>query len=293
MLGINAITITPEILSRVSDVDEFKGLWKGLERHTAALNLLGDVADYGTQFGRVLDPLRQHDITPDLIKAVHTGDKTFKTQPNTLAIESSDATIGTLETAAPEDVLPLLTKLCDWVNESLTAKTLHPLIVVAVFTSVFLQLAPFESGNIKTARFLIVLIMLKAGYTYAPYVSLTPMMEQGAQSFYDALAHNQKSLESGRADWGLWLSFFLGVLAAQKSILQSRLEAKKTDVQTLPALSIKIMNLFKTHERLQMNQIIKLTKGRRATIKLRLLELVEGGYLRRHGQGRGTWYALI
>ena len=293
MIGINAITITQTTLIQIADIDEFKGLWKGLERHTTALNLLGDVADYGAKFGSVLDPLREHPLTIDIIRLLHasqSGEKTpapFKTHNNQLDINGQ-----TLETASPDDVAPLLEKLCEWVNEELAGDTLHPLLVIAVFASVFLQISPFEEHNQRTTRFLVTLLLLKAGYTYAPYASLGVLMEARAAELHGALAHNQTSLESGRADWSQWLSFFLSVLQAQTQELQKRLYAKETDLTNLPWLSAKIMALFKDHQRLQMHDIIKLTNGRRATIKLRLSELIDSGYLRRHGQGRGTWYSL-
>jgi DeoR/GlpR family transcriptional regulator of sugar metabolism len=56
--------------------------------------------------------------------------------------------------------------------------------------------------------------------------------------------------------------------------------------------SARILALFQQHQRLQMKEIITLTNGRRATIKLRLNELSEAGYLKRYGAGRSTWYAL-
>jgi len=187
----------------------------------------------------------------------------------------------------------LLAKLCGWVNDSLDGEALHPLLVAAVFMSVFLQIAPFEEGNLRVVRFLLILILLKAGYTYAPYVSLTPIMDERGDEFYEALNANQDSLEAGKPDWSAWLGFFLGVLEVQKDTLYARLYGKETELNNLPALSARIMALFKAHQRLQMKEIITLTRGRRATIKLRLTELLEAGYLRRHGQGRGTWYSLV
>ena len=145
----------------------------------------------------------------------------------------------------------------------------------------------------RIARFLLVLILLKANYMYAPYASLSPIIQDNALTFFDALRNNQESLETGKADWNEWLNAFLGILQTQKNILHTRLYDKKTEMSNLPALSSRIMALFKQHKRLQMNEIIKLTNGRRATIKLRISELLEQGYLKRHGQGRATWYSLV
>ncbi len=118
-------------------------------------------------------------------------------------------------------------------------------------------------------------------------------MEERVGDLHAALKANQESLEAGKPDWDSWLGFFLGMLQAQKDILHERLYAKETELRGLSELSVRIMALFKENKRLQMKEIIKLTNGRRATIKLRLQELVEGGYLVRHGAGRGTWYALV
>ncbi|MCB9982989.1 MAG: Fic family protein [Rhodospirillales bacterium] len=298
MLGINKIKISPALLLQVTDIDEFKGLWRGLDRHTTGLQLLGDVADYGANFKQVLGPLEEHPITIDMIRVVNAsqlgqkGVSDLKTAPNQLPISHGDKVFGTLDTAEPEQVEPILNKLCEWINESLGRDDLHPLLVAAVFAAVFLQLAPFDTGNLRTVRFMILLIMLKSGYTYAPYASLTPIMEGRAEELCVALKNNQESLEAGTPDWDAWLAYFFGMLQDQKETLHERLYAKEVELCGLSDLSVKIMALFKEHKRLQMKEIIKLTNGRRATIKLRLQELADGRYLVRHGAGRGTWYAL-
>ena len=299
MLGINAIKITPAVLRQVSDIDEFKGLWQGLDRHTTGLQLLGDVADYGANFKQVLGPLEEQPISINIIQLINAtqigaeGACPLKAVPNQLPISRGEKVFGTLDTGEPAQVEPLLKKLCEWTNEGLQDESLHPLLVMAVFTSVFLQLSPFETGNLRTVRFLIMLMMMKAGYTYAPYASLAAIMDERAEVVYESLKHNQDSLEAGTPDWSAWLRCFLMLLQDQKQTLYERLYAKETELRGLSALSSKIMTLFKEHKRLQMKEIIKLTNGRRATIKLRLQELVEGGYLIRHGAGRGTWYALV
>ena len=299
MLGINRISVSPAILNQISDIDEFKGLWQGLDRHTTGLQLLGDVADYGSKFESVLGPLKDQPITLEILQVINAnqigekGASDFKSAPNQLPISAGDKVFGTLDTAEPDQVQPVLKKMCAWVNEALEEKTLHPLLIAAVFMAVFLQLSPFQTGNLRTVRFMIMLIMLKSEYKYAPYASLAPIMEEHAALLFQGLKDNQDSLEAGAPKWEEWLHCFLALLQDQKNTLYERLYAKETELGNLPKLSAKIMALFKDHQRLQMKEIIKMTNGRRATIKLRLQELVQGGYLVRHGAGRGTWYALV
>jgi len=299
MLGIRNITISNQLLNQIAEIEAFKGLWIGLDKHTSSLHLLNDIANHGEEFGQLLNALQEKPISTDIIRILHAaemkqkGKSDYKTQSSTLTINHNGEPAGSLETAQPVDIDPLLTKLCEWTNTELDAKTLHPLITIAIFAGVFLQLSPFETGNMKTVRFLIMLLMLKSGYTYAPYVSLTSIMNAQGNQIFTALKHNQASLESGQTDWSQWLEAFMNIIIAQTNTLHNRLESKETDLVNLPNLSIKIMALFKEHERLQMKEIIKLTRGRRATIKLRLSELLEAGYLRRHGQARATWYGLV
>jgi Fic family protein len=82
------------------------------------------------------------------------------------------------------------------------------------------------------------------------------------------------------------------VLRKQKETLEQRINEKEKALTHLPTLSGRIMKLFEDNQRMQIHQIIKLTRGRRSTVKLRLGELVEGGYLKRYGQARSTWYSL-
>lgn len=299
MLGVKSINITHTLLQQISDIDEFKGLWTGVDKHTTGLKFLADVTEHGAQLERVLQPLQQKGLNPDIICILNAmllgeqGLSVFKNQTVPLPLSHGDKVYGVLDTAEPDQVKPLLEKLCDWVNESLQKKDVHPLLVAAVFNAIFLQIGPFATGNLRTARFLTVFILLKAGYIYAPFVSLGPLFEKKMERMYVALKHNQDSLEEGRPDWSEWLPFYLEVLQDQKSVLLERLESQKTELSELSDLAGKIMALFKDHKRLQMKEIIQLTRGRRATIKIRLQELLEGGYIRRHGAGRATWYSLV
>lgn len=301
MLGIDKIKITPEILARACEIDEFKGYWRGLEQHTTSLQLLGEVAEFGPRFRAVFDPLKEQELTPEMLCILHASQvkgpspSPYKLEDNQLEIRSDGDLVGVLDTASPDQVAPLLDKLVDWLNDALEDGKLHPLITIAVFASIFMQISPFKDGQLRTVRFLILLLMLRCGYTYAPYVPLDRIMNERAEMIYSALDHNQNSLESGMPEWSVWLRCFFMILQDQTRILKARVEKKDGEIANMPDLSMKIISAFESSgfDRLQMNEIVRLTRGRRSTIKLRLNELVEGGYLRRHGKARSTWYSRI
>ncbi len=301
MLGINTIQITPELMTRACEVDEFKGLWNGLDQHTVGLNILSDVAEHSARFNRVLDPLKKEKVTVLLLQMIHqkfVSDKkdnpsTFKTEPNQLNILGADGVpAGFLETAPPEDVEALMNKLVSWFEQAYERRDMHPLITIAVFMAVFLQISPFAEGNMRVMQFLVLLMLLRAGYKYAPFQPIEKAMQEKADAVYLALKHNQDSLEAGRPDWSEWLRCFFMLMQDQKEVLEKRLNQKEGEMQRLPTLSARILRLFEHHERLTMKQIIFETYGRRSTVKVRLREMEEQGLIKRNGAGRGTWYSL-
>lgn len=299
MIGIDTIKLAPRVVARLRHVDEFKGLWSGLDEYTTGLQMLGDVAEYGVKVQKILTPLKEKEITEDIIKVLHAtqighkGASSYKASDNRLPVMKDDDVVGFLETAHVDDVGPLMNKLVGWLNGALDNEDIHPLISIAVFTAIFLQIAPFDTGNIRTVRFLNLLLMMKAGYDYAPYAPLDKLMVDKAEEMYEALKNNQESLESGKPDWDEWLTFFFNLLVEQTIILRTRLEMKEKEIANIPTLSARILKLFEEHDRLQMKEIVQLTRGRRSTLKLRLNELVDQGYLRRHGRARSTWYSQV
>lgn len=58
------------------------------------------------------------------------------------------------ETATPFDTPRLMQELVEWVRHTRENKTLHPLLIVAIFVVVFLEIHPFEDGNGRLSRIL-------------------------------------------------------------------------------------------------------------------------------------------
>ena len=299
MLSANKIHITPSVLKSIAEIDEFKGAWNALEKHTTALQLLGDVASFGQNFRKMMDPLREKQVDQDMLAKLHMvvskaeAPESLKGKHMPIVVQHGENIIGTLETAAPEEVPSYMKNLLGWLQKAEQDSEFHPLLVIALFSVLLLQIGPFEQGNQKLMRLMVTLLMLRAGYNYAPYISFEQILAERSVAYFNALKATQDNIEEGRMDFAPWITFFLEALAAQKDQLEDNIARAGKDISGLPALSLKIMKLFEDKERLQMKEIERLTRGRRSTLKLRLAELVEQGYLKRHGQARSTWYAKV
>ena len=216
----------------------------------------------------------------------------YKTNPNHVsAFDAEGKEIGIVfTTATPFDTPRLMAELVDWTRTALDHQSLHPLLIIAIFTVVFLEIHPFQDGNGRLSRILTTLLLLRSGYAYVPYSSLESVIEQSKEGYYLALRNTQGTIRSAAPDWQPWAMYFLRALQKQKTRLEAKIEREHILVAALPPLSLDILELAKQHGRLTIGQIIQITGANRNTIKKHLHGLVTAKHLTQHGRGKGTWY---
>jgi len=348
VMKVETLNITTEILSLISEIDEFKGAWRALGtlaperlnalRHVATIESIGsstriegsklsdkdvekllsnlqiksfdtrdeqEVAGYAEVMELIFQswsdiPFSENHIKQlhrDLLKysekdSRHRGD--YKTSSNSVAaFDESGNQIGIVfETASPFDTPRLMQEVITWTNNELETKKLHPLLVVAIFTVVFLEIHPFQDGNGRLSRVLTTLLLLKAGYAYVPYSSLESIIEKSKEGYYLALRQTQGTIRTDAPNWQPWIIFFLRALLAQMRNLSKKVEREKIILSALPELSIDILDYARDHGRVTMSDMVTLTNISRNTLKEHFRLLVEKGHLVMHGSGRGSWYAL-
>ena len=216
----------------------------------------------------------------------------YKTISNSVGAfnEKGEQVAVVFETATPFDTPRLMQELIDWVRYAKDNKTHHPLLIVAIFTVVFLEIHAFEDGNGRLSRILTTLLMMQLGYSYVPYSSLEAIIEQNKTGYYLALRKTQTTIRTEEPDWQPWLVFFLSSLCSQVKRLSEKVEREKMFSQHLPKLSSDLLALARERGTLTTQQAKQLTGANRATIRLHLSKLVKDGHLTQHGAGRGTWY---
>jgi Fic family protein len=218
----------------------------------------------------------------------------YKTAPNSVvAIDENGRQVGIVfETATPFDTPRLMTELVTWFNEARAAARLHPLLLIAVWVVVFLEIHPFQDGNGRLSRVLTTLLLLQAGYAYVPYSSLESVIEQSKEAYYLALRQTQGTIRTEAPNWQPWLEFFLRALAEQVRRLNRKIERERLVLAPLPALSLQIVEFAREHGRITMADAIRLTGASRNTLKQHFRGLVADGQLAAQGSGRGAWYGL-
>ena len=348
-INTNTLTITPEILAIISEVDEFKGAWKALGmlaperlsilRRVATIESIGsstriegaklsdseveqllsnieikklesrdaqEVAGYAGVMETIYVHWGKIDLTENHIKQLHrdllkySGKDVrhrgeYKTNPNYIsAFDAGGKEVGIVfETATPFDTPRLMSELIEWTNKELNKNQLHPLLIIAIFTVVFLEIHPFQDGNGRLSRILTTLLLLRANYAYVSYSSLESIIEQSKEGYYTALRKTQGTVRSKTPDWQPWIGYYLHAIQQQKRKLETKIELENIMASALPELSLKILDLAKQHGRITIGGIVTLTRANRNTVKKHLRDLVASNHLIRHGVGKGTWYGRV
>jgi len=348
MIRTDTIQISPEILSLISRIDEFKGAWRALGtlapdrlsalRRVASIESIGsstriegsklsdrevesllsnlqiknftsrdeqEVAGYAEVMELVFSSWQDIAFTENHLKQLHQNllvysEKdawhrgNYKTKSNSVAaFDENGKQVGIVfQTATPFDTPRLMAELITWVQDERASGHLHPLLIIAVWVVVFLEIHPFQDGNGRLSRVITTLLLLQAGYAYVPYSSLESVIEQSKEAYYLALRQTQGTIRADTPGWQPWLLFFLRSLNEQVRRLEKKVEREKLVLATLPELSLRIVEFTREHGRITMGDAIRLTGASRNTLKQHFRALTELGHLNQHGSGRGVWYDL-
>jgi len=348
MINTTSITITPDLLVLIAEVDEFKGAWRALGtlaperlsalRRVATIESIGsstriegsrlsdrevesllanleikafttrdeqEVAGYAAVMETIFAAWQDLVITENHVRQLHRdllvySEKdawhrgSYKTTPNSVAaFDEAGKQIGIVfETASPFDTPRRMEELIAWLNEARKERVLHPLLIVAVFVVVFLEIHPLQDGNGRLSRALTTLLLLQAGYAYVPYSSLESIIEQSKEGYYLALRQTQGTIRTDQPDWQPWLQFFLRAMQQQMRRLASKVGREKLLLAAMPDLALRIVDQARDHGRVTISDAVTLTSASRNTLKEHLRMLVERRHLVQHGVGRGTWYSL-
>lgn len=263
-----------------------------------------EVAGYAEAMETIFHSHAEIPLTENYVRQLHAillrhshKDERHRGQYKTLnnhveAFDAAGKSLGVIfKTATPFDTPREMQALVEWTRATLEDRSLHPLLTIGIFNVVLLAIHPFQDGNGRLSRVLDTLLLLRAGYSYMPFTSLESIIERNKDSYYLALRRTQGTLEQTNPDWLPWLLFFLRSLKAQKDHLAAKM-ADNRGWESLPADSVKILEYLTAQGRITMKQAEALTQTPRATLKLRMTQLLEDGFILRQGQGRGTWYTL-
>jgi Fic family protein len=258
--------------------------------YAAAMNLIYDSAE-------ILPLTENHLLQLHAILLQHsTKDErhrgAYKTLPNHVAaFDPTGREIGIVfQTTSPFDTPQEMAALTAWLMKRELQRDLHPLLVTAIYTVVFLKIHPFQDGNGRLSRILPTLLLLRAGYAYVPFASLEAVIEQNKEGYYRNLRATQRTLGEPSPDWRPWLEFFLLTLKRQTIALGSKIDAQAAALNHLSTAERILLDRVATTGRISVAEAVALTGESRNTLRKRLAGLMAKGFLVLEGAGRGAAY---
>lgn len=200
--------------------------------------------------------------------------------------------VGVIFDPTPPHLVPKeMSELMSWTQAELATDNFPSLLVISNFVFEFLAIHPFQDGNGRMSRILTNLLLLQAGYEFAPFVSHEKIIEDNKADYYVALNTTQQSWKTETEDLTPWLTFFLDVLTVQSQNALKLMQEEPVDL-FLSDMQKQIWDYITTQDTVSRREIIDATDLNVRTISHTLRKLVEMNKIESIGQGKATRYRL-
>ena len=208
-------------------------------------------------------------------------------------IDKAGQAIGILFDTTPAYLAPgQMRDLIEWTQKMLNEKKYHPLLIIGSFLVEFLKIHPFSDGNGRLSRVLTNLLLLQAGYLYAPYISHEKLVEDNKPDYYIALRRSQKTIGTIKENIADWLDFFLDIVLKQ-SQMAVELLSKENIEKILSEKQLIVWQYIEKVKETSTGNIAKNVKIARPTIKQALDVLLKLKRIERIGLGRSARYRKL
>jgi Fic family protein len=218
----------------------------------------------------------------------------YKTQDNNVKMfDEKGNTVGVLFKTTSAYLTPKeVQELIDCTKEAFEKELSHPLLIIANFIVEFLNIHPFIDGNGRTSRVLTNFLLLKAGYSYIPYISHEKLIELQKPEYYIALRRSQKTIKKKNENINEWLSFFFDILLEQSKQAIDLLSNESIE-KLLSEKQLIIWKFLNTVDEVSASEIAKETGIVRITVNQVLEKLLKLKKIEMLGQGRSVRYRVI
>ena len=182
---------------------------------------------------------------------------------------------------------------CDSLAEAFSADACSPLILNAVFAVDFLCIRPFEEGNGRISRLFARLMLEKAGFNVARYVSVDRIIESAGMDYYNALNSCVEGWDRARNDYAPYVLYWLGVVHEAYRRLFSLLE--EGDTARSLGKSERVRQFVRNAGApVAKRQVLEaLPDVSEATVENALGAMVKAGEAEKLGAGRSTAYQWL
>lgn len=180
-------------------------------------------------------------------------------------------------------------ELCKAFDEAMAVEQIDPLILIPMFILDFLCIHPFNDGNGRMSRLLILLLLYRAGYVVGKYISIEKLIENTKDSYYECLQQSSKGWHENANDYEPFVQYMLGIVTAAYREFSSRVKLITAEGMSKPDRVREIIkNTLGTITKKEILE--RCTDISQVTVQRALADLTESGEIIKIGGGRYTKY---
>lgn len=179
--------------------------------------------------------------------------------------------------------------LCSAFNEIIESENVDPLLLIPMFILDFLCIHPFDDGNGRMSRLLMLLLLYRSGYIVGKYISLEKIIENSKESYYEILKESSYGWHENENNYEPFVRYTLGIIVSAYREFESRvILVSKVNVSK----SERISEIIKGHiGKITKSEIMKFCPDiSQTTVQRTLNNLLENGQITKIGGGRYTSY---
>ena len=179
--------------------------------------------------------------------------------------------------------------LCSAFNEIIESENVDSLLLIPMFILDFLCIHPFDDGNGRMSRLLMLLLLYRSGYIVGKYISLEKIIENSKESYYEVLKESSYGWHENENNYEPFGRYTLGIIVSAYREFESRvILVSKVNVSK----SERISEIIKGHiGKITKSEIMKLCPDiSQTTVQRTLNNLLENGQITKIGGGRYTSY---
>ena len=180
-------------------------------------------------------------------------------------------------------------RLCHAWAQVMRKSDVDQLIALPAFILDFLCIHPFNDGNGRMSRLLMLLLLYRAGYVVVRYISLEALTEQTKEGYYEALQRSSIGWHEGTNDYRPFTAYCLGIILSAYGAFAERAAyiANRKMTAAERVLDIVCNKVGQLSKRDIVAMCPDLHEG---TVERALTELVQQQRILKVGAGRSTGY---
>ncbi|QGZ97414.1 Fic family protein [Mycoplasma sp. NEAQ87857] len=213
----------------------------------------------------------------------------FKDTPNVIVQVNSDGSMKERFRSLEPNQTPLaMENLCKEFNYALSKHDVNPLITISLFILDFLCIHPFSDGNGRMSRLLTSLLLQKEGHLISRYISLETRIERTKEAYYSALEQASSTWYNQDFNPIPFIKYMLRIILMSYVDFEQRVNYFDLNASSKEMIQRAIREKIGIFTKVEILDLVPSVKH--ATVENTLKELVEEGYIERHGKGKATFY---